>query len=116
MGLMGGKKITRRILADLTGGAHQSRAKRGFMLPWNIWLRGFLKEQVADTLLNSNSYASLGLEAQLGRRLLTAFSRNDHSASWSQLWSLFVLLNWQEHAKCPHPAVAPPPPNICIPS
>jgi asparagine synthase (glutamine-hydrolysing) len=106
IGIGGGKKISRRILAELTEGAYQSHPKRGFVFPWKIWLRGVLKARISDTLLNRDCYATLGLDAQHGVELVDAFNRDDSLVSWSELWSLFILLDWHgKRSRCPVAAV-----------
>jgi asparagine synthase (glutamine-hydrolysing) len=89
-----GKRITWAILRGLAGEIPQRR-KMGFTFPWQQWLRRALKETITGTLLDKQLYEPLGLDPTYGTRLLDGLERADRLQSWSEVWSLFVLLNWQ---------------------
>jgi asparagine synthase (glutamine-hydrolysing) len=90
-----GKRITWRILRDLAGEQLPQRRKMGFSFPWQQWLRRSLKETVACTLGDQQLYEPLLLDPTYGRRLLDGLERGDRLQPWPEVWSLFVLLNWQ---------------------
>jgi asparagine synthase (glutamine-hydrolysing) len=90
-----GKRITWRILRDLTGEEIPQRRKMGFTFPWQQWLRRELKETIACTLRDKRLYEPLLLDPAYGRQLLESLERAERLQSWSEVWSLFVLLNWQ---------------------
>jgi hypothetical protein len=54
-----------------------------------------LKESVAKTLRNQQLYEPLALDPAYGRQLLEGLERGERTQSWAEVWSLFVLLNWQ---------------------
>jgi asparagine synthase (glutamine-hydrolysing) len=89
-----GKRITRRILCDLAGEQIPDRRKMGFSFPWQQWLRGELKETIAETLRDPLAHEAVGLDPTYGTRLLRGLERGDRMQSWAEVWSLFVLLNW----------------------
>lgn len=92
-----GKRITRRILSEMHPGLSLGRRKMGFVFPWKHWLRqGPLYEMVADVLHSRQMYERLGLDYREGGQAIKSFEENDPLVSWAQLWSLFVLLDWQE--------------------
>jgi len=70
-----------------------NRAKRGFTLPWERWLRGEMRATVENTLLKSvwdqTSINASGVRATWDRFLAG-------ETSWSRPWSLFVLQRWCE--------------------
>jgi asparagine synthase (glutamine-hydrolysing) len=90
-----GKRITRRILSELAGEQIPQRRKMGFTFPWQQWLSRELKETIACTLRDKQLYEPLCLDAAYGGRLLDGLERGDRLQSWSEVWSLFALLNWQ---------------------
>jgi len=92
---LGGKKITRAILRNIGDGNRVQRKKRGFLFPWEYWLRTSLKEMIAETLLEKKLYHPLSLDPTYGQRVLDAFQKGDPLVSWAEIWSLFVLLDWQ---------------------
>jgi len=90
-----GKRITWRILRELVGEQIPQRRKMGFTFPWQQWLGRALKDTIACTLRGTQLYEPLLLDPAYGRRLLDGLERGDRLQSWSEVWSLFVLLNWQ---------------------
>jgi asparagine synthase (glutamine-hydrolysing) len=99
-----GKRITWRILRDLAGEQIPQRRKMGFTFPWQQWLRRELKETIAQTLREARLYEPLLLDPAYGRRLLEGLERGDRMQSWTEVWSLFVLLNWQGRAEVKYAA------------
>jgi asparagine synthase (glutamine-hydrolysing) len=89
-----GKRITWKILRDLAGEHIPQRRKMGFTFPWQQWLRHSLKETITHTLRDQQLYEPLSLDPGYGKRLLEGLESSDRLQSWSEVWSLFVLLNW----------------------
>jgi asparagine synthase (glutamine-hydrolysing) len=89
-----GKRITKRILSELAGDEISQRRKMGFTFPWQQWLGRELKEMVESTLRDKQLYDPVSLDPAYGGRLLDGLERGDRSQSWTEVWSLFVLLNW----------------------
>ncbi|MGA8762205.1 MAG: asparagine synthase (glutamine-hydrolyzing) [Candidatus Sulfotelmatobacter sp.] len=90
-----GKRITRRILSELAAEPIPERRKMGFTFPWQQWLRRELRETITRTLRDAQLYEPLLLDPAYGRRLLDGVESGDRLQSWTEVWSLFVLLNWQ---------------------
>jgi asparagine synthase (glutamine-hydrolysing) len=93
-----GKRITRRILRELAGAKISQRKKMGFTFPWAKWLSRGLKETIASTLKNKRLYEPLLLDPAYGRQLIEGLDTGARLQSWSEVWSLFVLLNWQSRS------------------
>jgi asparagine synthase (glutamine-hydrolysing) len=94
-----GKRLTRRILSDLLGEPLSQRRKMGFTFPWRQWLRQALRDTISHTLRDQRLYDPLRLDPAYGRTLLDGLERDDRLQSWAEVWSLFVLLNWQSRAE-----------------
>jgi asparagine synthase (glutamine-hydrolysing) len=99
-----GKRITRRLLEELAGEQIPQRRKMGFTFPWQTWLRRELKETIAQTLREARLYEPLLLDPAYGKRLLDGLEHGDRMQSWTEVWSLFVLLNWQGRAEVKYAA------------
>ncbi len=99
-----GKKVSRDLLAKLLNSPLQHRPKMGFTFPWQQWLCSTLKKVVSDTLLNKNLYEPLMLNPSHGKHLLDDMNRRHPLRSWSEVWSLFVLLRWQSRTGAEHAA------------
>jgi len=94
-----GKRITRRILRELAGEKISRRKKMGFTFPWAKWLSRGLKETIASTLKDKRLYDPLLLDPAYGKQLLDGLESGERLQSWSEVWSLFVLLNWQSRTE-----------------
>jgi asparagine synthase (glutamine-hydrolysing) len=90
-----GKRITWQILRELTKNSVSRRRKMGFAFPWQRWLQTSLQETISTTLRNQRLYEPLSLDPSYGQQLLAGLASGDRMQSWSEVWSLFVLLNWQ---------------------
>jgi asparagine synthase (glutamine-hydrolysing) len=90
-----GKRITWQILRELTRNSVSRRRKMGFAFPWQRWLQTSLQETISTTLRNQRLYEPLSLDPAYGQRLLAGLASGNRMQSWSEVWSLFVLLNWQ---------------------
>jgi asparagine synthase (glutamine-hydrolysing) len=97
-----GKRITRRILQDLLGEPIPHRRKMGFTLPWQQWLRQSLLPTITAVIGDRSLYQPMGLDPNYGDDLLAGWQRGDRFHSWSEVWSLFVLLHWQQHTEANH--------------
>jgi asparagine synthase (glutamine-hydrolysing) len=89
-----GKQITWRILRELAGKELPQRRKMGFTFPWQQWLGRDLKETISCTLREKQLHEQLGLDPGYGRRLLDGLECKAPLQSWTEVWSLFVLLKW----------------------
>jgi len=68
------------------------QSKRTFTLPWEIWLRGPLREQVQWGLSNCDPALAEIIDIQWLIRIWQDFMTG--RTSWSRPWSLFVLNEW----------------------
>jgi asparagine synthase (glutamine-hydrolysing) len=89
-----GKRLTRHILNARLEKRLPQRRKQGFTFPWQSWLRSELKPMIVETIRDKSIYDSLAIDPGYGEALLRGFERGDPYTSWSEVWSLFVLLSW----------------------
>jgi asparagine synthase (glutamine-hydrolysing) len=86
------KSALAEATADILPPGLISRKKRGFTLPFPIWMRKELRPFLEDTL----SPASLGLSGFFSagpvRALWSAFESGGDNRDWSRVWSLAVLV------------------------
>jgi asparagine synthase (glutamine-hydrolysing) len=90
----GGKHVLKALLHRLDPYHPVHRPKRGFVFPWEAWLRGPLGDVVAATLRDRDAHEALGIDAMAGQTLLGAWRRGDRRIGWAALWSHFVLIEW----------------------
>jgi len=68
--------------------------KRGFAFPMDRWMRGQLREEVADVLMNptgSFGLSDLVSNVEVQRTWLAFLERR---VAWTRPWSLYVLKSW----------------------
>jgi hypothetical protein len=85
-------------LSDLVGAPLSPRKKKGFTFPWKQWLRRELRDTINTTFRNKRLFEAVALDPAYGAQLLDGLDSDNRLQSWSEVWSLFVLLNWQRRA------------------
>ncbi len=84
------KALLRAAMADLLPPVVVHRPKRGFLLPFRVWLQnGPLRAEVEQALLGSER--SL-LDSMTVRGVWNAFQTG--KTSWNRIWALYVLRKW----------------------
>jgi asparagine synthase (glutamine-hydrolysing) len=91
---VGRKAVLRR--AGLTGldPALFDRPKRGFVLPFDRWIRRSLGEVMGRTLRDPALVAPTGLDPGAVERHWLAFQQGAPGLYWSRLWAVYVLVRW----------------------
>lgn len=69
------------------------REKRGFVLPFDRWLRGPLRPLAESVLFDEGLHEQLGLRTSVLKSWTTQFYR-EASLPWSRLWAVIVYLYW----------------------
>ena len=86
------KYLLRKICADLYAESQVRQSKRGFTLPWAVWLQGPLRELMNDSLRFLHSSALLDPAGINSLRQL--FDREPRGPAWSRVWALVTLAHW----------------------
>jgi len=66
--------------------------KRTFTLPWEHWLRGVLRQEIASELTSLAPSLEQVLDGAAVQRVWSDFLEG--RTRWSRVWSLFVLNRW----------------------
>lgn len=91
------KKYARKALltdavGDLLPRGSIKQPKRTFTLPWMVWLRGPLLEQVEHGLSNCDAALTSIIDINEAKKVWQGFLTG--RISWSRPWSIFVLNEW----------------------
>lgn len=78
--------------ADLVPDAIRQQPKRGFTLPYALWMRTELKAQLDDIFAPASLAACPWLEADNVARLWRGFLASDDTRAWSRVWTLAMLV------------------------
>jgi asparagine synthase (glutamine-hydrolysing) len=86
------KQVLRDIAGDLLAHEQLSAPKRGFGLPFTLWMRGPLADLRHDTL---GHLASSGLVDQRGiTSLEKRYLGDTYRSAWTRVWALMMLGHW----------------------
>jgi asparagine synthase (glutamine-hydrolysing) len=88
------KTLLVQALEDLLPREVVYQKKRTFTLPWERWLRGALREQVATGLAELSPTLASVLSTTAVERVWTDFLEG--RTTWSRVWGLFVLNEWSK--------------------
>ena len=91
---VGAKSVLRRLGLRGLDPALFQRPKRGFVLPFDRWLRQNLGKTLDDTMNDARLASAVGLNGEAVTRLWTAFRDGAPGVYWSRVWALFVLIRW----------------------
>lgn len=71
-----------------------NRPKRGFVIPFDRWIRAGLGDAMDQTMHDRNAAAQVGLNGKTVERLWRAYNQGVPGMYWSRVWSIFTLINW----------------------
>jgi len=91
---LGQKSMLRRIGLRGLDPRLFERPKRGFVLPFDRWIRRGLKNAMDQTLRDPQAIAPVGLDPAAVERLWRAFLEGAPGTYWSRVWSIYVLIRW----------------------
>jgi asparagine synthase (glutamine-hydrolysing) len=96
MGQNGPKPLLADALSDLLPREFMARPKMGFTLPFEKWLKGKLRAEVASVLEDADRLSASGLNSGGVGKLWSSFLQKPRAVGWSRPWSLYVLAKWCE--------------------
>ena len=71
-----------------------AKEKRGFVLPFDRWIRQGLSSAIDNTLRDADAVRDAGLEPEAVLRLWKAFLAGAPGLYWSRVWAIYVLVRW----------------------
>ena len=88
-----GKWILKHALRDLLPDDILFRPKMGFGLPYNVWMRRSLKDNILDVLHPARVRRRGVFDAHATSALVQRFYGGDDTV-WRKVWTLFILESW----------------------
>ncbi len=86
------KALLAEALGELLPGEVVGQRKRTFTFPWELWLRGALRQRVTQGLENLTPALQPVLDGEAVRAVWQDFLSG--RTNWSRPWSLYVLNEW----------------------
>jgi asparagine synthase (glutamine-hydrolysing) len=90
------KPLLADAVADLLPRDLLVRPKMGFTLPFEKWMQGRLRAEIATVLDDGARVREAGLAADGVRDVWRKFLQKPRAIGWSRPWSLYVLARWCE--------------------
>ena len=91
---LGQKAVLRRVGLRGLEPALFERPKKGFVLPFDRWIRRGLKDAMDQTLRDPQAITPVGLDPVAVGRLWRAFLEGAPGMYWSRIWSVYVFIRW----------------------
>jgi asparagine synthase (glutamine-hydrolysing) len=91
---IGKKAALRRIGLRGLDRALFDRPKRGFVLPYDRWIRKGLRNVMSATLRDPAAVSAVGLRPDAVALLWQAFLDGARGMYWSRVWAVYVLIRW----------------------
>ena len=88
------KPLLADALSDLLPRDFLARRKMGFTLPFEKWMRGRLRDEIAKVFTDERLLEESGLVVADARDVWRRFLRAPRAVGWTRPWSLFVLAQW----------------------
>ena len=102
------KSVLEAAAHDVLPPGLAARRKRGFSLPFPVWMRGELRPFLDETFTSANVARSGLFDPTAVTQRWQSFLGNDDSREWSRVWSLAVLIAFTNRRTPPAaPAAAP---------
>ncbi len=86
------KKLLTDAMGDLLPNEIINRPKRGFILPWENWLRTDLRSFVTEQIEFLSGRPEF--DGDMVRKIWTNFISNEKSGSWPYVWQLVAIAHW----------------------
>lgn len=91
----GMKPLLVESLGDTLPAAVRRQGKRGFVLPFDDWMRADLRA-LCESHLQGDGTTRVGLRPSAVRDLWATFLSRDNQTTWSRPWALVALTAWAE--------------------
>jgi len=91
---LGRKQVLRQVGLDGLDAALFERPKRGFVLPFDDWIRRSLGRAMDDTMRDHGLARAAGLDGAAVAQVWSAYQAGAPGLYWSRVWALYVLIRW----------------------
>jgi asparagine synthase (glutamine-hydrolysing) len=92
----GPKPLLADVMSDLLPRAFMARPKMGFTLPFEKWMQGQLRAEIASVLDDGGRLLSAGLNSESVGKIWKRFLQSPRAVGWSRPWAIYVLVKWCE--------------------
>jgi asparagine synthase (glutamine-hydrolysing) len=90
------KPLLADAVSDLLPREFMGRPKMGFTLPFEKWMQGKLRSEIAAVLGDKNRLSSAGLNPEEVGKVWRKFLQSPKAVGWTRPWAIYVLVKWCE--------------------
>jgi asparagine synthase (glutamine-hydrolysing) len=90
------KPLLADAVSDLLPREFMGRPKMGFTLPFEKWMQGKLRSEIARVLEDKKKSSSVGFTAEVVEGIWKKFLRSAKAVGWTRPWAIYVLVKWCE--------------------
>jgi asparagine synthase (glutamine-hydrolysing) len=91
---VGRKPLLRRYGLEGVDRRLYDAPKKGFVLPFDRWLRASLGSRMDELMRDSAACEAAGLRGTAVSRLWGAFRKGAPGLYWNRVWAIYVLIRW----------------------
>jgi asparagine synthase (glutamine-hydrolysing) len=92
----GPKPLLAEVMSDLLPREFMGRPKMGFTLPFEKWMQGKLRAEIAGVIEDEKRLVAVGLNAELVGKVWRRFLQSPKAVGWTRPWAIYVLVKWCE--------------------
>jgi len=92
----GPKPLLADALSDLLPREFMGRPKMGFTLPFEKWMQGKLRAEIAGVLEDERRLTFVGLNSEAVGKVWRKFLQSPKAVGWTRPWAIYVLVKWYE--------------------
>ncbi|HET6973283.1 MAG TPA: asparagine synthase (glutamine-hydrolyzing) [Pyrinomonadaceae bacterium] len=92
----GPKPLLADVMSDLLPREFTNRPKMGFTLPFEKWMQGKMRAEIAAVLGDEQRLSLAGLNSETVGKVWRRFLEKPKAVGWSRPWAIYVLVKWCE--------------------
>jgi asparagine synthase (glutamine-hydrolysing) len=92
----GPKPLLADALSDLLPREFMSRPKMGFTLPFEKWMQGKMRAELAAVMEDQKRLSLVELNGEVVERVWKKFLQSPKAVGWTRPWAIYVLVKWCE--------------------
>jgi asparagine synthase (glutamine-hydrolysing) len=90
------KPLLADALSDLLPREFMGRPKMGFTLPFEKWMQGKLRAEIAGVMEDEKQLSDVELNCEVVKSVWKKFLQSPKAVGWTRPWAIYVLVKWSE--------------------
>jgi asparagine synthase (glutamine-hydrolysing) len=90
------KPLLADAVSDLLPREFMGRPKMGFTLPFEKWMQGKLRAEIAGVMEDEKQLSDVELNCEVVKSVWKKFLQSPKAVGWTRPWAIYVLVKWSE--------------------